>query len=213
MMWLVCSALGQQTFPQPLTFTTTSLPPAVPQQRYEAKLEAIGGTPPLNWSISDGTLPPGLQLDPKSGLISGTPEQGGQFRFTVTVTDSGSPAQTTKREFLLGSAKALTLEWGVYPVVQADQISGSVKVSNGTKDVFDQTVIVVAVNEYGKAFALGYERFDLKPDTANVEIKFGSSLPRGRYVVHADAIAEVPAKNLIYRVRLQTPNPLLLMAP
>jgi Putative Ig domain len=207
-----CSAISQQT-PQLLTITTTSLPPALPHQQYEAKLEATGGTPPFTWSITDGKLPPGLELDPKSGVISGAPPEAGQFHFTITVTDSGQPPQTAKREFLLGSAKALTLEWGAYPTVQADQINGSVKVSNGTKDVFDQTVIIVAVNEYGKAFALGYEHFELKPETANVEIKFGSSLPRGQYVVHADAIAEVLAKNAIYRVRLQTPQPLSVTAP
>lgn len=167
----------------------------------------------MRWSVTDGNLPTGLQLEPGSGVISGTPTGAGQFHFTVTVTDAGSPPQTAKREFVLGSAKALTLEWGMVAKVQGDQVNGSVKVSNGSKDVFDQTVIVVAVDLYGKAFALGYERFDLKPETANVEIPFGATLPRGQYVVHADAIAEVGGKNLIYRVRLQTPQALVVTAP
>lgn len=208
-----CSAIAQASLPQFFTITTTSLPAAVPRQRYESKLEAIGGTPPVRWAITDGKLPPGLELDPTSGLISGTPQEAGQFRFTVSVTDSATPPRTARREFLLGSAKALTLEWKGYPAVQGDQINGSVKVSNGSKDIFDQTVIIVAVNEYGKAFALGYQHFDLKPETANVEIKFGSSLPRGDYVVHADAVAEVAAKDAIYRVRLHTPQPLQISAP
>ena len=37
------------------------------------------------------------------------------------------------------------------------------------------------------------------------EIPFGSTLPTGKYVVHADAIAEVPSKKAIYRARQQTP--------
>jgi len=74
-------------------------------------------------------------------------------------------------------------------------------------------VIVVAVNEIGKAFALGYQRFDLQPNNKDVEIKFGSTLPRGQYVIHADAIAEVPGKRAIYRSRLQTPQPLRVTAP
>ena len=205
--------VGQQIPTQPLTITTASLPPAVPQKQYEAKLEASGGTPPVRWTITDGNLPPGLQLDSTSGVISGTPTETGQFHFAFTVTDSSSPPQTAKRELILGSARALTLEWGISPKVQTDQIGGSVKVSNGSKDVFDQTLIVVAVNEYGKAFALGYRHFDLEPETSNVELPFASTLPRGQYIVHADAIAEVAAKNAIYRVRLQTSQPLQVTAP
>jgi hypothetical protein len=32
-----------------------------------------GGTPPYIWSVTGGTLPIGLQLDPNSGVVSGTP--------------------------------------------------------------------------------------------------------------------------------------------
>jgi hypothetical protein len=96
--------------------------------------------------------------------------------------------------------------------VQGDQILGSVRVSNGTKDPFDLTVIILAVDEHGKAFALGYQRFDLQPETVDVEIPFGqaSNLPFGAYVVHADAVAEVAAKDSIFRGRQQTPISLLV---
>jgi len=64
-------------------------------------------------------------------------------------------------------------------------------------------VIVVAVNEIGKAFALGYQHFDLLPKTKEQEIPFESQLPGGRYTVRVDAVGEVSAKNRIYRAARQ----------
>jgi hypothetical protein len=55
---------------------------------------------------------------------------------------------------------------------------------------------------------LGYQRLNLKAGVADLQIPFGLNMPPGSYVVHADAIAEVPAKNAIYRQRLQTASPL-----
>lgn len=212
-IFFACFASAQQTAPAPLAITTESLPRAVPQQKYRTKLEATGGVPPLLWSIAAGTLPSDLKLDLESGLISGTPTETGDFHFTVEVSDSAEPPHSATRELSLAAAAALSLEWSRYPGVDLDQISGALYVTNGTKDEFDQTVIILAVNEIGKAFALGYQHFKLQPDSHKVEVKFGSSLPRGTYVVHADAVAEVESKHTIYRDRLQTPQPLLVSVP
>jgi large repetitive protein len=38
---------------------------------------------PKTWSISSGTLPPGLAINPSSGLIAGTPTAAGTYDFTV----------------------------------------------------------------------------------------------------------------------------------
>jgi hypothetical protein len=61
---------------------------------YSAKLTAHGGTYPYAWSIAGGILPPGLNLDPGTGVISGTPTASGMFTFTVQVTDGSVPAQS-----------------------------------------------------------------------------------------------------------------------
>jgi hypothetical protein len=150
-----------------------------------------------------------LELD-ETGNISGTPIQSGEFRFTVAASDSELPARKVSRDFTLRVISPLELAWGNFPGVEGNVIKGSVKVSNASKDDFDLTVIVVAVNEIGKAFALGYQRFSLKQAVADFEIPFSSSLPQGSYVVHADAVAEIPAKDAIYRRRLQTPSPLAI---
>ena len=197
----------------PLAITTTSLPEATTHQQYEARLQATGGVAPLHWEIVTGKLPKGLELNEDTGVISGTTEETGDFQVTIALTDSGVPPHRTTKDFKLTAVGGLSLQWNVFPRVNNDQITGSITVANGAKDPFDLTVIVVAVNEVGKAFALGYERFDLKPDNKDVEIKFGSTLPRGQYVIHADAIADVPTRSKIYRNRLQTPQPLVVTAP
>jgi hypothetical protein len=212
---LISAAFGQTpgTTAPTLTITSQALPTAAPRQQYDFTLEATGGVPPYRWEVTGGELPNGVDLNATTGLISGVPAETGQFEFVVTVSDSAEPPHTATRNFAIGSVEALSLEWSTEPHVDQDKISGAVKVANGTRDAFDQTVIIVAVNEYGKAFALAYQRFELKPDNLKIEIPFSSTLPRGRYVVHADAIAEISARHVIYRSRVQTPEPLVVSFP
>jgi len=78
--------------PAPLTITTeTLLPDGIIGESYSAALTAEGGTPSYTWSISDGSLPDGLNLNSADGVISGAPETEGTSTFTVKVVDSGDP--------------------------------------------------------------------------------------------------------------------------
>jgi hypothetical protein len=79
----------------PLSITTTSLPPGSIGQAYSQQLQTIGAIAPLTWSISAGTLPPGLRLDPTNGVISGTPiAPAGTSSFTVRAQDAGGQSDT-----------------------------------------------------------------------------------------------------------------------
>ena len=57
---------------------------------YSQTLAASGSqvTSTRQFAISAGALPPGLALDPVTGVISGTPTSGGAYTFTVSVTDT-----------------------------------------------------------------------------------------------------------------------------
>jgi len=77
----------------------------------DAILEAIertyaGAVTPLQRlveGIDEGgaALPPGVTLDPSSGVLSGLPMRTGTFTFTARVTDSASPAQSLTRRLIL----------------------------------------------------------------------------------------------------------------
>jgi hypothetical protein len=68
--------------------STSSLPAGAVQVAYSAALSATGGTAPYTWSLTGGTLAPGLALSSATGAITGTPTQAGSFLFTATVKDS-----------------------------------------------------------------------------------------------------------------------------
>jgi uncharacterized repeat protein (TIGR01451 family) len=78
----------------PLAITTTSVPGGQVGTAYSATLTAFSVNPPDTWSVSVGSLPPGLTLNASTGVIFGTPTTVGTFSFTVAVTDSHNPPIT-----------------------------------------------------------------------------------------------------------------------
>ena len=77
-----------------LAITTSSLSGAVVNTAYDANLSADGGTPPYRWTISAGSLAPGLQLQVTTGALAGTSSQQGVYSFTAKVTDAASNSAT-----------------------------------------------------------------------------------------------------------------------
>lgn len=73
-----------------LTITTTQLPAGTVGVSYSQSIAATGGTPPYNWSVSSGSLPPGLSLTASNGAITGTPSSANTFSFTVQVADTSN---------------------------------------------------------------------------------------------------------------------------
>lgn len=191
--------------PPPLAILDQSLPPLSAGIDVRIPLHASGGVPPYRWTLTAGDLPTGIALD-ATGFLAGRPSKPGDYVFTLTATDSAQPAHSIGKEFRAQVTAALLLEWLRPPQVQGTEINGIAQLSNGTKDDdFDLTLIIVAVNESGRATALGYQHMTLKAGVTNFQVPFGSTLPPGAYVVHADAVAEIPATNTILRQRLQTP--------
>jgi hypothetical protein len=82
-----------------LSITTASLSAGQVGAVYNQTVNATGGTTPYAWSVSSGTLPTGLSINPSTGVISGTPSVEGTSTFTVQVTDNGTPKQSATKQF------------------------------------------------------------------------------------------------------------------
>lgn len=207
---LAIGATAQTENPARLEFATKSLPTAPLGKRYDFGIKIQGGRGPFEFNIVKGKLPPGIVLQKAIGSIDGIPAQTGVYKFTLDARDL-TTRQTTEREFTIEVTGPLLLEWIDAPKLSGNTISGSIKVTNSSNrgEPFDLTVIIVAVNEIGKAFALGYQHFTLQQYMDQV-IPFSSALPNGRYIVHVDAVAEIAATNTIYRSRLQTESPIVV---
>src|SRR5437016_991642 len=96
------------------------------------------------------------------------------------------------------------------PKINGQRLECALRLANQTGQDFDLTVIALAVNEIGRATAVGYQHFTLRSDTEDVEIPFSESLPPGTYELNVDAVAEVPESNTIYRARLVTREKLVV---
>ena len=82
--------------PNPPDIETTTLPDGTVGQAYSQQVQVTAGTgtAPFTWSISAGSLPTDLSLDPGTGVISGTPTAAGPATFTVQVQDAGGLSDT-----------------------------------------------------------------------------------------------------------------------
>jgi len=72
----------------------TRLSAAVTGTPFTAKLQTKGGKTPVHWKVVSGTLPAGVNLNPNTGAITGTPTTKGSFKPVVQASDSETPPKT-----------------------------------------------------------------------------------------------------------------------
>ena len=109
--WLAGCSGGIAELPTtPLTIATPAVANGTVGTAYQQTIQATGGRAPFSWSLSAGTLPPGLNLGSTSSqslLISGLPVTAQtSANFTISVKDSSG--NTDAQQYTIGIA-ALTV--------------------------------------------------------------------------------------------------------
>ncbi len=109
--------LGISVYPTlvSLNITTLGLPRGAQNSPYSASLAATGGVTPYTWSITSGSLPPGLTLNSSTGAITGTPSGAGVSNFTVKVTDAQSDTATQSLSITISPAVPLSISTTTLP--------------------------------------------------------------------------------------------------
>jgi Putative Ig domain len=86
-----------------LSIQTTSLPDSARGLNYPGTITVAGGRAPFTAQVISGALPGGLTLGPSPYQswfnVSGVPNTDGLFNFTVQVSDSYSPPNTSQQTF------------------------------------------------------------------------------------------------------------------
>lgn len=113
-----------------------------------------GGVPPYSYTVSDGKLPPGLEIH--QGILKGTPTVAGKFDFSITVTDAAGNTDTKRYTikvnpaFVYVTSITVSGENGATRVRNGRtlQMTATVKPDNAT----NKTVTWKVVNGTGRAY-------------------------------------------------------------
>lgn len=135
-------------FVLPLYITTGRLPRGQTSAAYEAKLEAVGGSPPYRWSLERGNVGSTLSLNPEKGSLSGSSAKAMNESIRVRVTDSLGAADVAEFRLVVtdeGPAEApggaLTQTAEVLAANSAKLVTADPETSAlpGTEEVVDPT--------------------------------------------------------------------------
>lgn len=115
---------------QSISITSNTVPPATLGVSYSFQLQQTGATAPT-WSVSGGSLPPGITLS-SSGRLSGTPASDGDYSFGVQCTQSGFTPGVMSYVLSVSSGTGFRLASSMLPQATVGQaFSGRIEALGG----------------------------------------------------------------------------------
>ena len=117
----------------PLTSGTSFMATGEEGVPYSQTLKAYGGSGEYTWSISTGSLPEGLTLDEKTGIISGTVSKAGKYIFSTRVTDSLGAFSTESLTLTINKRVNIiteSLRFGEDDIIYAQRVEAADGVGN-----------------------------------------------------------------------------------
>ncbi|MER5454858.1 fibronectin type III domain-containing protein [Micromonospora sp. NPDC002389] len=146
---------------------------------YAYLLTVVGGTAPFVWNLADGSLPPGLTLDPATGLISGRPTVAGAFPATVRVTDANGFSATKAIRLLVQPHSVVTLTASTNATTFGTPVHFEVVVGPGQAD---GTVTLIELSPNGVETRLGTFPLALNRSSFDLQLPaFGFNQFRAQY--------------------------------
>ncbi|NMP36525.1 MAG: hypothetical protein GX051_00150 [Clostridiales bacterium] len=94
----------------PVTITTSALSDGAVDTTYSQTLAVAPAGDGLTWTITDGALPSGLQLDESTGTISGIPTTAGVSTFTLKAENNGYDSETKQLSITVCSELEITVQ-------------------------------------------------------------------------------------------------------
>jgi hypothetical protein len=123
----------------PLVLSPATLPDDTVNTSYSQTITQTGGSGTITYT-STGTLPPGVTLDPNTGILSGTPNTTGTYTFTIIATDANTCTGTQSYTVNV-NCPAITLSPGTLPADTAGQgYNQTLSQSGSTGSNFTYTV-------------------------------------------------------------------------
>ncbi len=119
----------------PSLVVSGNLPVAQVGVTYKQILTVSGGKAPYVFSLSWGSLPPGMTLSPSTGIISGTPPTTGTFGFGVHVVDSSDLGGASAFSMTVMAPAIVTVTPATDSIPSASTLQLSALVTNASQAV------------------------------------------------------------------------------